>query len=56
VLISDSKIEELHRSVDRLREFITALPEQQVTLVPTCVEEYCDKMTKYHVQNGQEVL
>ncbi len=54
--MSEERIEELRGSVDRLREFVGGLGQDRVGTVPICVEEYCDKMSEYRVERGQEVI
>lgn len=43
-LASQQKIDDLHDSLERLKEFVEKLTEEEVGLVPTCVEDYCDRM------------
>jgi hypothetical protein len=56
LLTSDLKIEELHRSVERLREVVAGLVPSLERVVPACVEEYCDKMREYQVKEGDSIV
>lgn len=42
--------------MQRLREFVAALPELGAPSLPPSVEEYCDKMSQYRVKEGSSVV
>ena len=53
---SSQKIDDLHSSLERLRQFVGSLPEGRVRSVPNCVAEYYDRMSEYRLERGEEVV
>lgn len=50
------KAEELYDSLQKLKAFVLEVSEEEAAIVPTCVEEYCEKIEKYRLTKISEVL
>jgi len=56
VIANEGVLEDLHKSVERLHKFVDGLTEESVTVIPNCVQSYCDKISEYRVRNKEEVM